>query len=224
MKTIALILALVIWGSQSSIGQNYEISGEMKTYHRVTISFDGPQTAEHAEVNPFLDYRLDVTFTNGESQYQVPGFYAADGNAGESGANAGNIWQVRFSPDQPGTWSFSTSFRQGKAIAVSDDPEAGQGVHFDGASGTFDISATDKAEPDFRAKGRLKYVGGADTFSFQKPRIIFLKPEPTAPKTSWVITNLIRHLQLTSTSLIQTTGKKATQPGRTERARTSLVP
>ena len=46
------------------------------------LLIDGPETEELHENNPFLDYRLNVTFTKGERSIVVPGFYAADGNAG----------------------------------------------------------------------------------------------------------------------------------------------
>jgi len=38
------------------------ITGELKKWHKVTLTFTGPQTSENAEPNPFLDYRLNVTF------------------------------------------------------------------------------------------------------------------------------------------------------------------
>ena len=65
------------------------------------MKFEGPQTSETANPNPFLDYRLDVTFTSPTgTEYLVPGYYAADGNAGETGATSGNVWFAHFSPDE----------------------------------------------------------------------------------------------------------------------------
>ena len=76
------------------------LEGETMRWHPIAITFAGPCTAEAAEPNPFLDYRLTVTFTHTESALQVavPGFYAADGNAAETSATAGNRWRVRFTP------------------------------------------------------------------------------------------------------------------------------
>lgn len=135
------------------------ISGELKQWHRVTLSFAGPQTSETAEDNPFLNYKLQVTFKNGDRTYSIPGYYATDGNAGETSSEAGNIWKVHFNPDTTGTWNYSVSFRQGANIAVTDDPEAGRPAAFDRVKGAFDIAASDKEAPDFRAKGQLRYVG-----------------------------------------------------------------
>ena len=58
-----------------------QITGELRQWHDVVLTFDGPQTSESATPNPFLHYRLDVTFTKGARKYVVPGYYAADGNA-----------------------------------------------------------------------------------------------------------------------------------------------
>jgi hypothetical protein len=162
---VALLAAMVSCTSRSGMDsvdsrtQESTISGELKQWHRVTLSFAGPGTSEIAEDNPFLNYRLQVIFTNGARTYSVPGYYAADGNAGETSSESGNIWKVHFNPDTTGTWNYSVSFRKGENIAIMDDAEAGQPVASDGAKGAFNIAASDKHSPDFRAKGQLRYVG-----------------------------------------------------------------
>ncbi len=135
------------------------LSGELKKWHRITIGFSGPSTSEGAASNPFRDYRLDVTFTRGGRSLRVPGFYAADGNAAESSATGGARWQVRFCPDEEGTWTWTASFRTGTDLAASTDPAAGAATSFNGASGSFTIGASDKSGRDHRAKGRLRHVG-----------------------------------------------------------------
>ncbi|MDX2302388.1 MAG: DUF5060 domain-containing protein [Microscillaceae bacterium] len=134
------------------------ISGEMKKWHKITISFFGPESSEQDTDNPFLNYRLHVTFQKGNKTYVVPGYYAADGQAGETGATSGNLWKVHFSPDETGTWSYTASFRKGNNIAVDENPNAGEATSFDGKQGTFNIIDSDKRGRDFRAKGRLNYV------------------------------------------------------------------
>jgi hypothetical protein len=136
------------------------VSGELRKWHPVTVTFDGPAAGESGNPNPFTDYRLDVTFSAGDRTVVVPGYYAADGNAAETGASEGNKWRVHFTPDREGTWSYVASFRTGPDVAVSGDPNAGSSCAFDGARGAFQVSATDKKPPDFRAKGLLQYVGG----------------------------------------------------------------
>ena len=150
-------------------------------WHTITLSFAGPETSESAEENPFLHYRLVTTFTHGDTQYEVPGFYAADGQAGESGAEAGNVWQVRFAPDAEGEWTYQVSFRQGDSLALSNDPQAGEAVAFDGAEGSFRVTASDKAAPDFRARGLLRHEGGR-YLQFAETGAYFLKGGPNSPE------------------------------------------
>ncbi|WP_299245966.1 Ig-like domain-containing protein [uncultured Aquimarina sp.] len=138
------------------------ITGERKKWHNITLTFNGPNTSESAGDNPFLNYRLNITFTHqsGSPSYVVPGYYAADGNAAQTSASSGNKWRAHFAPDKTGTWNYSVSFRKGSNVAVNDGTNAGNAAGFmNGETGSFNISASDKSGRDFRAKGRLQYVG-----------------------------------------------------------------
>jgi hypothetical protein len=74
-----------------------QIDGDLKLWHKINITLMGPQSSESGTPNPFRDYRLDVLFLGPSGQtYRVPGYYAADGNAAESGAVSGNKWRVCF--------------------------------------------------------------------------------------------------------------------------------
>jgi CubicO group peptidase (beta-lactamase class C family) len=138
-----------------------KVSGELKLWHRITLDFSGPETSEEAVPNPFLDLRLDVSFvhaTSGESR-TVPGFFAADGNASETSATAGNVWRVHFSPPRKGEWRWRASFRAGADVAVADSSDAGEPWRpLDGQSGSFVVGASEKRPPDFRARGHLEYA------------------------------------------------------------------
>ncbi|MEM9141882.1 MAG: DUF5060 domain-containing protein [Bacteroidota bacterium] len=123
-------------------------------WHTVTLSFTGPETSEMAAKNPFLDYRLEVSFQNGETAYTVRGFYAADGGAAESGADSGKVWQVRFTPDKLGEWRYSAQMVQGDGVALKKEAE-GTPIALTNADGAFEVIPSDKAQPDFRALGRL---------------------------------------------------------------------
>jgi len=158
-------------------------TGELKKWHKITLSFDGP-TYKETDVtpNPFKDYRLNVTFTNGTKSYVVPGYFAADGNAGETSASSGNVWRVHFAPDATGTWNWSASFRIGENIAVSNNAFAGTAVSpIDGKTGSFTVGATDKTGIDLRAKGRLQYVG-EHHLRFAETGEYFLKGGTDAPE------------------------------------------
>ncbi|MBI4557768.1 MAG: DUF5060 domain-containing protein [Candidatus Hydrogenedentes bacterium] len=137
-------------------GPGYVVGGFRK-WHPITLSFFGPNTSESATPNPFTDFRLDVTFVHDQREYRVPGHYAADGNAGESGAEQGNVWRVHFVPDAEGEWTYRVSFRSGPNIAVGG--EEGISIGCDGATGRFQIAPADAAAPGFPAKRMLRYVG-----------------------------------------------------------------
>jgi hypothetical protein len=138
-----------------------EIKGELKQWHKVTLEFEGPESSEQADENPFLNYRLNVLFTHLSTgtEYLIPGYYAADGNAGDSGAVSGNIWKVHFAPDEIGEWNFKVDFKKGKWAAVRTSKKLKSGEFMDEKTGKFAIMESDKSGRDFRGKGRLQYVG-----------------------------------------------------------------
>ncbi len=121
----------------------------------VTLTFDGPQTSEGATPNPFLDYRMRVSFSHqqsGESRTSL-GFFAADGAAAETSAEAGNKWRARFTPPLAGTWVWRAEFRAGPGIALGDDP--GESHSFDGDSGTIEVGPKQEGSPGFSGMGFL---------------------------------------------------------------------
>ncbi len=152
---VAALLALSIAPTLPGV----EITGELRQWHNVALTLDGPYTSETADPNPFLYYRLNVIFTKGAKRYVIPGYFAADGNAAETSAASGNKWRAHFVPDEPGLWSYQISFRAGPDVAVSSDPNAGRPVPGDGQTGTLMIGPTDKTGRDHRSKGMLQYVG-----------------------------------------------------------------
>ncbi len=151
------IASLLVLNAAWTADGDVTISGELQQWHKVTLNLVGPQASELGTPNPFLDYRMEVTFTNGTYTYVVPGYFAADGNAGESSATAGNIWRAHLSPDVTGTWTYAVSFVVGADAAVSSQGKPLQPYH--GIKGKITISDSDKKVPDLRAKGRLQYVG-----------------------------------------------------------------
>ena len=135
-------------------GDKATIPIQVAIWDKCTLTFEGPGTSELDSINPFLDYRLEVTFIHSNHTFTVPGFYAADGNAAESSASSGNIWKVHFRPDLEGSWEYSVSFRTGKDIAVSTDPMAGEPISPDGTTGSIQV-LPGKTNQD----GRLTYIG-----------------------------------------------------------------
>jgi len=55
-----------------------KISVDLKKWHPISITFEGPAVSETEGYNPFLGYRLNVTFRHesGKETLVVPGFYA----------------------------------------------------------------------------------------------------------------------------------------------------
>src|SRR5262245_52572831 len=97
------------------------ITGELKRWHKVTLTLNGPFAREtDNDPNPFVDYRMTATFVHesGSPSNQVPGYFAADGKASETSANAGDKWRAHLSPDKPGRWTYKVSFVKGKGIAL----------------------------------------------------------------------------------------------------------
>lgn len=137
------------------------VSGEQMLYHPIRLTFEGPEASETGAPNPFRDYRLNVTFRHEETgdELVAPGYFAADGNAADTGADSGNRWRAHFTPHRTGTWTWQASFRAGTDVALRLDPLAGEPASFDGAQGAFAVSGTDKTGRDFRGKGMLRYVG-----------------------------------------------------------------
>lgn len=170
-----ILLVFMLTGCKSGTSPEY------MQWHKVTVSFNGPETSETDEDNPFLNYRLQVKFTNGDKNYTVPGYYAADGSAGETGNESGNVWKVHFTPDETGEWTYEASFRKGDKLAVNDEPEAGKPISFDGAKGSFKVIKSDKSKPDFRAKGRLEYVNG-HYLQFAGTKEFFIKGGADSPE------------------------------------------
>jgi hypothetical protein len=160
-----------------------KITGELKQWHKVTLTFDGPPASEtDSDPNPFLDYRMTAIFRtpSGNRAYLVPGYFAADGDAANTQATSGNKWRAHFSPDKPGKWAYCIWFVKGKNRAV--EPYAPQELTgCQGVEGSFTVSPTDKAGRDFRGKGTLRYVG-KHYLQFAGTGEYFLKAGADAPE------------------------------------------
>ena len=159
---------------------NNVVTGELKRWHPVTITFDGPSSAEGATPNPFSDFNMEVTFKHvGGKTYSVPGFYAACGDAAETSCTSGNKWRVRFSPDRPGIWTYTASFTEGSDVAINGGGTPNNLIH--GATGQFTIVESDKVGVDHRSasKGRLQYLN--------KHYLRYSGTDPDNPNGAWFV-------------------------------------
>lgn len=184
MRTSLLLTALTAVTAFSAAASPPKVAGERKLWHKVTLTWTGPQASEAGNDNPFTGYRLDVTFTHksGSPVYRVPGYFAADGNASASSATAGNQWRVHFAPDKTGEWTYKASMVKGPGVAVKSDAQGASVAEVDGDTGTLKIAVSDKKGVDFRAKGRLGYVG-EHYLRFAGNNEYFLKAGTDSPET-----------------------------------------
>ncbi len=134
------------------------ITGTPQTWHTLTVSIDGPEV-EETDPSTFLDYRFTVTFTQGDTQFVVPGFFAADGQAGSSHAAAGNQWQARFTPNRAGEWHYTAELLTGPRIAISEETTGATLVAQSSGQIQIQPSQVSPEGQDFRGHGRLRYVG-----------------------------------------------------------------
>lgn len=151
----------------------------VQKWHTLTLSFEGKNTSETDENNPFLNYKLEVELKIGNKTKRVRGFYAADGNAANSSADHGNIWQVRFNPDEIGTWTYSAHLYKGEKIALTTDTK-GEEVAISNANGSFVVVHTDKENADFRSSGNIIAENGY--FKFENSTKHWLKMGTNSPE------------------------------------------
>ena len=139
MRFCLVCLALLSFGCN----QVADVSGGRALWHTVTLTFGGPETSESAEPNPFTEYEVEVALRSPAGKaWSIPGFFAADGDAAETGAESGDRWRARFTPDELGQWTYEARLSDGDLLAA----------------GSFDVAESNKAAPDFRARGMLQYV------------------------------------------------------------------
>ncbi len=197
--TLSRTLAVLAVGVLFAFFGCQEAAPEVKQYEKwqvITLDFEGPNTSETAELNPFTDYRVNVIFSSGSTEYRVPAYYAADGNAAESSADEGSTWRVHFTPDQVGTWTYEVSFEQGSMIAVSKDEGEAVGAH--GEKGVFEVIAPTANTHPFQSKGRLIHPKGR-FFHFAETGEPFIKGGANSPE------NLLAYADFDGTYSIDST-------------------
>ncbi len=109
-------------------------------WSKIELTFHGPLMHGLGNPNPFA-VAFDVMFTAPDGRaFLVPGFYDGDGRGGMDG----DVWKVRFSADQNGTWSWYTQ---------SPEPK------LNGLGGKILVVDPPVDAPDLYRLGRLEYVG-----------------------------------------------------------------
>ena len=149
------LLAATAAGCGSAGDGPTQQAAQARVWYPMTVSFRGPTSSEtSSRPNPFLDFRLQVTFRGPRGRtYSVPGYFDGDGRGGSTG----DTWRVRFTPDAPGRWTYRASFFTGPNAAVTG---TGRATAFHGATGRFRAAPGLKKAPGFHRWGRLEYVRG----------------------------------------------------------------
>lgn len=160
------------------------ISGDAKVWHKLTLSLAGPYAHEKDNSpNPFTGYRMSVRFRHVDGdEFTVPGYFAADGDAANSSAEAGTVWRAHFAANKPGNWKYSVAFHEGKSAALDSNAASKPLSPFNGNTGVVNVSESDKTGSDLRAHGRLRYVGKR-YLQFAGSKRYFLKVGADAPET-----------------------------------------
>lgn len=147
---------LLLFFISSIVAQNVSINGDLFKWNKITLELTGPQATEIDAT--FKDIRMDVTFTHvaSGSTLNVPGYFAADGDAANTSANAGNKWHAILRPDKTGEWTYAVKFYQGTNVAYASTP-TGLNTLFSvsGSVGNVSSIPINLAPYDMRVTGRL---------------------------------------------------------------------
>jgi hypothetical protein len=170
----------IISKDRRSLQAVVQIRGELRAWHKVTLAITGPYSYELNSpdgVNPFTDYNVMVQFvhTATNAKYNIPGYFAADGNAAETSAKEGTQWFVHFAPDQIGIWTYKVDFKKATNIATQTNQISTNVTPAHGFQGVMNIQPSDKTGRDHRGKGRLIYSSKKHHYQFAQTGEYFLK-------------------------------------------------
>lgn len=154
--TVMVLSGLIAISHQANAAN---LSPDPRQWHPLVLDVAGPSTSESdVSPHPFMDYRLDITFTSPTgTTYVVPGFFAGNGK----GHGEGSIWRARFTPDEPGNWQWEVAFHTGDRVAIASPTELHNaspiGEH--GNTGVVQVAERDASARGLQADGRLEYIG-----------------------------------------------------------------
>ena len=176
-RLLTLYLLCSVFALLPSKALAAEIENPGIVFERVTLSVEGPASSERGDVNPFADIRLDWIITHDSEQWIVPGYFAACGDAAETGCTSGKTWRAHFLPRKRGNYQWKVRFRQGKDIAVR--APIGSALNNDGLKGHFSISK--ESQDPIKARGILAYTG-EKYYRYSGDNSLFFKFGPDAPE------------------------------------------
>ncbi len=158
-----------------------QLTGEFRLWHKITLTVAGPMADESdRSPNPFTDYAMTVVWSHESGETRVvPGYFAADGRAANTGADGGDRWRAHFAPHRIGRWNYQVRFERGDDVALG---AAGELMPEYSRTGSVMIEPSDKTWPDMRARGLLRHDAG-HYLRFAGSGEYFLKAGPDSPET-----------------------------------------
>ncbi|WP_370979072.1 DUF5060 domain-containing protein [Agaribacterium sp. ZY112] len=158
------------------------VEGDLNQWHKVSVICQGYEANESIDAT-YKDLRFDVRFYQGEREYWVPGHFAADGDAANSGAALGDVWRAHFMPPKTGAWNYEVSFREGNNIAASLTRDEGNPLTvFDGESGRFNVADSAASGRDMRARGLLRHIDGERYLRFAGDNSVYIEAGMDSPE------------------------------------------
>lgn len=160
-----------------------EVAGSLEQWSAVTVTLDGPFAHEKDKnPNPFTDYAAFAHFEHRDSGEViiVPGYFAADGNAGETSTESGTKWRAHLAPPFPGEWRVQFHLYKGEDIVYSDPAKLEAPALAPLAE--FTVTTVSVDSEGFYAKGRLSY-NGSRYLHFAGSGEPFFKVGADAPET-----------------------------------------
>ena len=176
-----LILFMCIFTFNACSNKASEQTNPLAFGEAIAIQLQGPAVSEQDEVNPFTDYLMHVVFSHSSGQtIELEGYYAGDGDAGNTSASSGDIWQAKFMPQQKGDWQYSASLYSGIDVVFADKKSLTQAEPVVTQKGEFAVS---DAAPDasiFAKNGQLSVHKGY--FFFPHTQRYWIKAGSNSPE------------------------------------------
>lgn len=166
MRIFLIALMALVFAACTSNNDAYRIEGKSQVWEVQTLSFKGPEIRESREA--FTDYVLIVHFSHYSEgaepiERNAIGYYAADGNAAETGTSSGNIWQAKFVPERPGNWMYEARLIAAPNFVINEHHVEDSEITFQqNWAGEFEVAPADldPTTSNFARRGMLQDVKG----------------------------------------------------------------
>lgn len=160
-----------------------------KRFEQVILDIKGPKASEKDVVNPFRDYLYQIKLTHSSGEMKtIRGYFAADGNAQHTSANAGTIWRAHFVPEISGEWQFKGTLYQAKNVALNTQAK---GKIVGNISGQINVGNSPRSSSQFAQNGFIRVKNGL--FNFTSTNKFWLKGGSNSPE------NLLGYWQIDGT-------------------------